>query len=46
VIPVPVVPGWLIVVLSIGAFGVALAIAVIPALTAARSRAALVPRAE
>jgi FtsX-like permease family len=46
VVPVPVVPGWLIVVLSIGALGAALAIAVIPALTAARSRAGPVLRAE
>lgn len=46
VVPVAVLPGWLIVTLAVGVVAAALAIAVIPALTAARSRPAAALRAE
>jgi len=46
VVPVPVLPGWLIAALAAGVLVAALAIAIVPALTAARSRADQVLRAE
>jgi hypothetical protein len=46
VVPVAVLPGWLIAMLAAGVIAAALAIAVIPAVTAARSRPAAALRAE
>jgi putative ABC transport system permease protein len=46
VVPVSVVPGWAIGVLAIGVLGAALAIAIVPAVTASRSRPAALLRAE
>ena len=46
VVPVTVLPGWLIAMLAAGVVAAALAIAVIPAVTAARSRPGPVLRAE
>jgi ABC-type antimicrobial peptide transport system permease subunit len=46
VIPVPVLPGWLIVALAAGVVAAALAIAIVPALLAARPRPARALRAE
>jgi ABC-type antimicrobial peptide transport system permease subunit len=46
VVPVTVLPGWLIAMLAAGVVAAALAIAVIPAVTAARSRPGPALRAE
>ncbi len=46
VVPLPVIPGWLIAALAAGVLAAALAIAAIPALIAARSRPAGTLRAE
>jgi ABC-type lipoprotein release transport system permease subunit len=46
VVPVPVLPGWLIGALAAGVLVAALTIAIVPALTAARSRAGRALRAE
>ena len=46
VVPVVVLPGWLIATLAAGVIAAALAIAVIPAVTAARSTPAAALRAE
>lgn len=46
VVPVTVLPGWPIAILAVGVVAAALAIAVIPAVTAARSRPGPVLRAE
>jgi ABC-type antimicrobial peptide transport system permease subunit len=46
VVPVSVVPGWAIAVLAIGVLGAALAIAILPAVSASRSRPGVVLRAE
>jgi ABC-type lipoprotein release transport system permease subunit len=46
VVPVPMLPGWLIAALATGVLVAALTIAIVPALTAARSRASRALRAE